>query len=169
MMTAHEPVQKMLHRILAVQWVYPIHEGSSATLTGTKLMQETLRRTLLWARALNQPDLWPLFDVPGRLLPEAKAHEPYLRYLDKQRFPNVFTWASAHWMLHWAEVEYRSEVQIYQLPAPYEPMLRMYESGAWFRREGDRIMVWDARTGISYALPQNPIDYDRKRPFARVR
>ncbi len=98
------------------------------------LVFEYLRRMALWADALQLADSGPFFDLairvsPATTLPSLStaldaigtAHNPLHR-------------AICGWYLHWTVIADLTVVRRVSLPAPYEPLIRLYERNGSFRR-----------------------------------
>lgn len=158
-------VEAMMSRIATIQWGKPPLHVSSST-PNSVLMQEFLRRMLLWSKALGVNG-WPLFDVAKVLQPGLRPATRKLNPLTRGLFPNIFVRMTCHWALHWAEIAGSQMVQEFGLPDPYEPLLEMYECGAWFKRSNTVIEIWDT-PGLISQLPLTPELYDRQTPFTET-
>jgi hypothetical protein len=104
------------------------------------LMHEYLRRSALWAQALNSEKAWPFFNIaalaapdvprPDDLFQQWKAHE----HETHGHFEFMTQWA-IYAYLHWSSAERTAGVAAAELPAPYEPLIRLFERGGAFRRD----------------------------------
>jgi hypothetical protein len=101
-------------------------------------MHEYLRRSALWAQALSAEKAWPFFNIaglaatdvprPDDLFQQWKAHEHETR----GHFEFMTQWA-IYAYLHWSRAA--RELIHFELPAPYEPLIRLFERGGAFRRD----------------------------------
>jgi hypothetical protein len=132
-----------LRRLLAVNWTTPA-EGGQAGLVA--LMREYLRRAALWAKQLHATDQWPFFDVARQIAPEVRAEEAVVKRLEAALQP-FSLWPTIKktclWYLHWQRLKQdRAEtVAAYNLPEPFEPLIRFYERGGRFDTEHGFINV----------------------------
>jgi hypothetical protein len=127
-----------LARLQAVDW-----DGSSGFAhrrSRVRLMAEYLRRTALWAQALDATDEWPFFDVAAHLAPAIHAPEDEAKDLEVL-IHNHIGWPTvdrtARAILRWAALEDASVRLPPRLEAPYEPLLLMFDrGGAWTTEAG---------------------------------
>lgn len=169
MTPSQQRVEATFQRVMCLRWVASVTQSHSARHkhgfeAGAKLFQEYLRRMALWSIALGV-EQWPFFDVAARVNPLIRADVSYIRQLSKSLFPNTFVWASAHWMLHWAAIADHPNTVAHQLPAPYDPLLRFYEYGLWFRHQADSALIWHAATGQKRAFPLQIHFYSNPKSF----
>lgn len=118
------------------------------------LMHEYLRRSALWAQALNLTGAWPFFSVAAKALPDQprpdglfqqfKAHEAETH----GHYEFWTQWAISGY-LHWSVAA--KMLREYGLPAPYEPLIRLMERGGAFRRTGGMIEVGGGSIGYGAA------------------
>jgi hypothetical protein len=102
------------------------------------LTQEYLRRSALWAHTLSAENMWPFFNIaalaapdvprPDDLFQQWKAHEHETR----GHFEFMTQWG-IYAYLHWSSAA--RELTGFELPAPYEPLIRLFERGGAFRRD----------------------------------
>lgn len=64
----------------------------------------------------------------------------------------------------WSQIEERDDVLAYQLPHPYEPLIKMYELGCWFSKEQNIIDLWNL-FGEHENFLLAPNHYDTTVPF----
>lgn len=157
-------VSLMLQRLMAIQW--DGHRHRSGSEPNADLMREFLRRMWLWDREL-QSHAWPLFDVAKHIQPNARADTQQLTTLTRSLFPNMFVRMTCHWALHWAAVANTPLVQEIGLPAPFEPLLQMYENGAWFKRSGSSMDIYDIG-GLRSNVSLLPDHYANIGPFVEL-
>jgi pSer/pThr/pTyr-binding forkhead associated (FHA) protein len=156
-------VDQMLGRLKTIHWGKhdPRHEPS---VSNVELMKEFLRRMMLWAEALNMREAWPLFDVAASVRPTVRPDVEQLKMLTRGLYPNMFVRMTCHWTLRWSAVKNSSEVKRLNLPDPYEPLLQMYENGAWFSRGDTSVDIRDS-TAITRRISLDPALYQDAPPF----
>ncbi|MCA0453165.1 MAG: hypothetical protein LCI00_04240 [Chloroflexi bacterium] len=132
-----------LNRILALKF-YDFNDSSKSQIsTHVLLMKEYLRRMLLWKKALKI-DQWPFHGLSKHLYTFSPLETDYIyQQLQSVRFPNAHVAASCMAFILWSQIENRENVQAFNLPTPYEPLIRMYESGCWFSKEENMIDLWN--------------------------
>ena len=131
-----------LARIQAVDWLAMYHRyGEHRSNSDIALLQEYLRRAARWAQALgldlDAPSsfyaaLGVAPAVPEKLLDQIVEHtEP------------AFYWAkiACVWYIYWVSIADQPQVRAYDLPNPYEPLLRIYERGGSFK--SSKIGGWE--------------------------
>ncbi|MFC7244893.1 hypothetical protein ACFQO7_20650 [Catellatospora aurea] len=154
-MEAGARTEQLIARLHEVTWEESLqHNGSRIAL-----MLEYLRRSALWAQALDQTRYWPFFDIAAAADPDARLDEAYLdsvlaglsgrglRPLDERviRYMLNFTVLPA-----WPR----------DLPDPFEPLLAVYERGGSFGREAGSI-----RIGVGDGVPARSAEkYARRAP-----
>jgi hypothetical protein len=109
------------------------------------LMQEYLRRAALWAQACSAEKAWPFFNIaalaapdtprPDDLFQQWKAHE----FQTRGHFEFMTQWA-IYAYLHWAAAARTPEALHFELPAPYEPLIRLFERDGAFRRDASGVV-----------------------------
>jgi hypothetical protein len=153
-----------LERVLALNFHDLRHSNESQMSTHALLMKEYLRQMLLWKKALKI-EQWP-FDSLARYFVKLSLLErnQILQQLQKVSFPNGHVAATCMAFILWSQIENRDDVQVYQLPNPYEPLIRMYELGCWFSKEQNMIDLWNL-LGESENLILSPHHYDTTLPF----
>jgi hypothetical protein len=153
-----------LDRILALDFQTLRRSTEAQMPTHTLLMKEHLRRMLLWKKALKI-ELWP-FENLARYFVEFPQleREHIMEQLKSVSFPNGSVTATCMAFILWSLIEKREAVQAYQLPNPYEPLIRMYELGGWFSREQNMIDLWNC-FGETENLTLAPNQYDTTLPF----
>ncbi|MBL1179337.1 hypothetical protein [Pantanalinema sp. GBBB05] len=162
-MTLSESVISVYQRILAITW----QPDDSQIDIHIALMHEYLRRSSLWAKALNcNGRVTPFFDIADRVAPDVRAEpeivEALLRHL-KQIPLNGLVQRTCEWALHWAAISDTSQVKQLTLPEPYEPLLVLLERGGTFRRETG----WIDIVGHGIAT-LNWLDYAERLPFVET-
>lgn len=112
------------------------------------LMQEHLRRSALWARALDAPD-WLFVDVAERVDPGVRAPA----WLLDESFPEfcgspealLFRRSAGH-ALHFEALR-DARIGLPGLPHPFNPLIAMYELGGGFTFAANGTVVVDG-TGV---------------------
>jgi hypothetical protein len=154
-MKANARTEQLITRLRGVVWEESlVHNGSRIAL-----MREYLRRSALWAQALDRADAWPFFDIAaaagrGALLDEALLDSVLdglegrgLRPLD----PRII-----RYMLDFTALPARPQ----DPPDPFEPLLMVYERGGSFSRAAGSI-----RIGVGDGVPaRSPERYARLAP-----
>lgn len=126
-------LQHELHRLLTLQWDQNAdHRGSP-----TALMREYFRRMAVWTQALSLSDTSPFFDVVEAAMPHVQVPDAMVDQLMHQLVGlPLGVRQTCYWHLHWAAAQAAPESAQSSLPAPYEPLIRMYERGVqYFKRE----------------------------------
>ena len=129
----------MFNRILNIQWkINEEHRWSHL-----KLFLEHVRRIELWGRTLDwQHPPFLVADIPSRINPNVQSNSGYVEILEnrllKQRenhYPTVVEFKVCLFALKWSTLEDHNELKGFNLPAPFEPMLILYERGGVVTRE----------------------------------
>lgn len=112
------------HRARQAAEELPRHHSRQASEAA--LLKEFLRRTALWAEALDRREEWPLLDVAAVLFPERFAED------DEHDVPGAAGAGrvALRAALSFAEVAETPLVRGYGLPDPYAPLVRLLERGA---------------------------------------
>lgn len=132
-----------LKRVLALDFQNRRHSSESQISTHALLMKEYLRRMLLWKKALKV-DQWPFnsFSEHFAKLTQLEG-DKILHQLMTVSFPNARVAGACAAFVFWSHVENRQEVKAFELPNPYEPLIRMFELGCWFSVESNMIDLWN--------------------------
>jgi hypothetical protein len=99
------------------------------------LFLEYLRRVALWVKALDWPDApTPFCDIPKRIDPLVRADpevvDGLITYFNESHPKiNHREHRLCTLFLHWAAVENMEQAKLFTLPAPYEPLIVLYERG----------------------------------------
>ena len=125
-----------LERILQMDWR---NTDSTRQQSQLALFNEFLRRTGVWAVALNWGDAHPIVaDIPGYIYDGLKAIpvntvllQQSLRTLGKT---DVFERMLLTRALDWAALYDKGKLDMYNLPDIYEPLLMFYERGGWLEK-----------------------------------
>lgn len=128
-MTIKENVETALNRIVNT----PQKRVVVKRWSHVALFKEYLRRMAAWSKELNYPQNWLFFDVGAQIDKEIRAESWALRALEDYLtdYPDLGLMCDVYrWALHWAALE---SVMAFDLPAPYEPLLILYERGGFFR------------------------------------
>lgn len=133
-MIANITSQNALDRLYAINW----QADDTRIRSHVALFREYLRRSAIWAKALNCTELWPFFDIATRISPDSGVSQDKIDRLAQHLAAfhlskNVKQ--TCQWYLHFCEIETIPIVKQYDLPTPYEPLILMYERGATFYTE----------------------------------
>ncbi|MDY6802854.1 MAG: hypothetical protein SXA11_03475 [Cyanobacteriota bacterium] len=133
-MITKELTQTALDRLLTINW----RADDSRIDSHVALFQEYLRRMSLWAKTLDCQNLWPFFDVAAQISSSVEVSDEALAQL-KEHLANFRLRKNikqtCEWYLRWGAIADTTTVQKLDLPAPYEPLILMYERGATFYTE----------------------------------
>lgn len=133
-MTTKDLTKTALNRLLAISW----QTDYSRIDSHVALFQEYLRRISLWAKTLDSSDLWPFFDVVAQISASVEVSEEAITKL-REHLANFGlrknVQQTCEWYLYWNAVVNTNLVQKLDLPAPYDPLILMYERGATFYTE----------------------------------
>lgn len=105
------------------------HPDDRRQASHAALLKEYLRRSALWAEALDRRGDWPFLDVARALFPGLAAPT-----LQLPRLGAVYA-AQLPAAVGFAQVADTSRVSGFGLPDPYEPLLRLLERGATLTTE----------------------------------
>jgi hypothetical protein len=153
-------VYNVLNRLISIHWAANVAHYRSHRL----LVFEYFRRSALWATMLNATDSWPIVNLALHLEPTLQLHPAVLRsfhdHLQKHGSPPREMVALLEAALYWARLQDLNDERINQLPAPYEPILLLYERGGYFFRSHDGIEITVVMTvshrGWQQFLTQTP-------------
>jgi hypothetical protein len=133
-MITKELTKSTLNRLLAINW----QADDSRIDSHVALFQEYLRRMSLWAQTLDCLNLWPFFNVAAQISPSVEVPEEAIAQL-KEHLANFRLRKNikqtCEWYLRWGAIADTTPVQKIDLPAPYDPLILMYERGATFYTE----------------------------------
>jgi hypothetical protein len=137
-MSEQDSVDRLIERILAIDW----HVNFDRRWSHWDLAREHVRRLALWAVALHIEYPYPfLTDIAEVINPSIRVSPNRLELL-KNHFIERWTGGIGFWAqhifvnaLHWAAIENSEEVTRFRLPAPYEPLIVLYERGGDIRSE----------------------------------
>ncbi len=131
-----------LNRILRLDWQ---HQQRKAFPSLEALFSEFLRRTGVWAIALNRADAHPIAtDFPAHVVPTVRA-TPVNATLMQQTLrtlghTSVYERMVLTHALNWAAIADDEAVLGYNLPDLYEPLLWFYERGGWlYKNDADNL------------------------------
>jgi hypothetical protein len=146
-----------IERLCAINWKATNDNRQRSHIA---LVEEYLRRSVLWAKALKDMDSWPFFDVALHILPEAQIPEHLINQVIDKLSVDLWVERICKLYLHWAYLKDQPEITAFNLPDPYEPLIRLYERGGRFTTEHGFLYVGLAdvprRDWRKYDLP-NPI------------
>lgn len=122
--------ERLLARLTAVEWDNPAGEERHSKSRGI-LALEYLRRTALWAKALDTPTGWPFFDLAAIFDPSVDSDPVWLERLESSvgRHLGMLTQRVVSNMFGWASLGDRPRERFPELDDPYEPMVQVFERG----------------------------------------
>ncbi|MEY9214289.1 hypothetical protein NI17_020545 [Thermobifida halotolerans] len=124
-------VERLAERIRNIDWT----ERPGYRPSQVNLMREYLRRSARWSEETGS--LWPFDDFARRIDFDVRADQKIVEEMQESLptlvFPMVVRTCS--WALHFEALR-DAEIQIPDLPDPFEPLLLMYERGNSFSMEG---------------------------------
>jgi hypothetical protein len=157
MTSPNSPVEQAIERIKTIDWT----QGNECSRQGSYigLFLEYIRRAAFWFRALNldiKGSGWPAFDIAVQIDPsledDSKDEEliKLLMLSDCRYYERYFCLC----YIHWSMIQDRPEVTQFNLPAPYEPVIIMFERGCEFPRKEFNIYDFPS-VGIPVNHPEN--------------
>jgi hypothetical protein len=158
-----EQTQEMITRIKSIDWSgrTVIKENSAY---GSKLMEEYLRRMLLWSTELKAVG-WPFFSIADCITTFNDEMISNLHtQLNQVQFPNTLIKMTCFWAVQWSYLKDTSQAKQFELPDPYDPLVAMYERGACFSREQNMVTVWDIAGNMNVIFLSRDM-YNRLDPF----
>jgi hypothetical protein len=147
MMESTNPVDLMFERIMSMHIGNP---DLSREKSHYRLFREHERRVALWSKALGfpeetQPVIW---DIATAIIPSVAVEEEKMRTLP-ETMKSPYTLRIFQNALKWTAIQDSPEARRYDLPAPYEPLIVIYERGgivykgelgrSWFVTKGELI------------------------------
>ncbi|MER7107812.1 hypothetical protein [Streptomyces sp. NPDC000229] len=102
------------------------------------LLREFLRRSALWAQALDATDEWPFFDIAASVDPSVRAPSDLVAELDEysaDHVPGLRARKLCQFALHWAALEDAGVESARRHANPFEPLLLLFERGGAFNVE----------------------------------
>ncbi|MBI5929351.1 MAG: hypothetical protein HY862_08590 [Chloroflexi bacterium] len=136
-------LDQMIERLAAIDWSLQADSWNKHPKSLWVLLQEYMARIAHWGERLENPPTHIIFDVVQYIDPEARANYDAIEKLhhlriNDSRFYEAFMMIR---LLDWAVLEERQDLAKFELPPPYEPMLRFLERGGWFGGEHGWIEV----------------------------
>ena len=149
-MRQNENFDKAIERLLLIQARIQNREADGYKSFGSiiLLFKEYCRRMALWSEALSSREGWPMFDVVSRINPSWEINDDRLSNLLIEKGMTIFSPRSRDIIkrfIHWESYKDKLEVQQYDLPAPYEPAIVLFERGGDIHRDGGRFEILTAR------------------------
>uniref|UniRef100_UPI00368985EF hypothetical protein n=1 Tax=Kitasatospora sp. NPDC059722 TaxID=3346925 RepID=UPI00368985EF len=132
-MTQSDRARATLDRLTAIDW-WDEDAAYAHAPSRSRLFREYLRRSALWAQAYQATDDWPFVDLAAHVDPSVQVDAELASQLDAFLEAGVgFVKAKAlcRAALRWAALLDSSTVRLPSLPDPFEPLLRMFDRGAW--------------------------------------
>jgi hypothetical protein len=147
MMESTNPVDQLFERIVSIDFR---NLDLSRFESHYRLFREHERRVALWSKALGFPGdaqsvMW---DIATAIIPSVAVEEEKMRTLTKTiKIPSTLRLFQN--ALKWTAIQDSPEARRYNLPAPYEPLVVIFERGgevykgelgrAWFVTKGELI------------------------------
>ncbi|WP_155374731.1 hypothetical protein [Catellatospora vulcania] len=138
-MKVEASTEQLIARLDAVVWDERLDRNGSRM----KLMQEYLRRSALWARALGRTEYWPFFDIASFVDPAARIDEQTAAAVRRrmgETGARPMDVTIVRYLLDFSTLEFWPD----GLPDPFEPLLMVYERGGPFDREAGRVLIGSA-------------------------
>jgi hypothetical protein len=161
MMESTNPVDLMFERIMSMHIGNP---DLSREKSHYRLFREHERRVALWSKALGFPvDAQAvMWDIATAIIPSVAVEEEKIRVLSKEM--NHYMLRICQNALTWAAIQDSPEARRYNLPAPYEPLIVIFERGGdVFKGE---LGGWDVTFAtLSRAMHEY---YDRTTPIVEL-
>ncbi|MBV1852437.1 hypothetical protein [Catellatospora tritici] len=129
-------VCRMALRLAEVDW----EESQLTVPSRMRLMREFLRRSALWAQRLGAVERWPFFDIAGVLEPDLKIDPELVHELVQEMDRRGVIWPN-HLVVPYVLAFVALSSPPTDLPDPFEPLLRFWERGGSFSREGGAILI----------------------------
>jgi hypothetical protein len=158
MTNSNSAVEQAIERIKAIDW----RQGndSSRRVSHVKLFVEYIRRAALWFKALDldyKGSGWPTFDIAAQIDPSIEDDSKDEALMKRLCVGSFYAEISCLQYVHWSMIQDRPEVIRFNLPAPYEPVIMMFERGCSFpKKEFNIYNFWGG--GIPVNHPENYYD-----------
>jgi hypothetical protein len=164
MMKSSDPVDLMFERIMSMHIGNP---DLSREKSHYRLFREHERRVALWSKALGfpeetQPVIW---DIATAIVPSVAVEEEKIRALAKSVKGSLYTLRIFQNALKWAAIQDSPEARRYNLPAPYEPLIILYERGGIVYKDEVGHAWFVTRATL---FPMMHEYYDRTTPFVEL-
>ncbi|WP_432035675.1 hypothetical protein [Streptomyces cucumeris] len=146
-------------RLEGVDWVGEFDR----TRSRVALMHEFMRRSAVWARETGSGE-WPFFDVAGHIDPAARVDADVVKVLSgKIGLQQPVVLETVAWALHFAVLTDVHQ-DLVDLPAPFEPLVRMFERGGTFALDAAGYIEVDTaaipKGSMEQSLERSPLDLD---------
>lgn len=136
-----EKLLEAIKRIKAISWEYNYDRLNSHAY----LLREYFRRSALWATSLGVSNKWPFFDISKYLDENYEISEfQKLEEALEERYLDSYVIDTCQWSVKIVGMNDTKKYLDLHLPAPYEPLIRMYERGGSIRRENCFINIFYA-------------------------
>ncbi|GEM_PF-3533160 len=135
--------QRAIERINRLGFSKPI-ELTMTTSDAFPFMQEHLRRLSKWADYLQIGHLWRsllITNISEYVVEGISLDEENEEFLDNVRTRGFYTKLTLQHYLLWSCLEDHPTIVNSNLPNPYDPLLDMYEGGAYFSRENIVVFI----------------------------
>jgi len=131
--TASNLVEEAVNRVIAIEWRYDSAKFSSHIV----LVREYLRRIALWESKFHAGP-WPWLDVASVVEPVFNLDKSVEDALE-EHFHGLRAGSRQIMVcksyIKWCAISNRPDVNALHLPAPYDPLIALYERGGYFRIE----------------------------------
>lgn len=150
----------MFNEIMNLDWkqVRPIYQPSIKLF-----LQEYMRRMVMWRDELKLG--WdPFIDLAHHLDKDVRAPSKLIQKIKEKDFPNSLVQGSCKLMLHWSFIRLE-KIQDYNIPDPFEPLLKYYQGGGSISRDPLGRLQIDTSKGMQDVCIIEPNYYRGKPPF----
>ncbi len=159
-----DSIDLALDRILAIEWKVKPSRGNAHKA----LMLEYFRRVALWSKALGLDHFptWPFLNIPHLIDPSVQLDESRIEALKPIGRKDRTAQMICEQFLRWTLMEDTPEVKRYALPTPYEPLIRIYERGGLFARDGTGHVSFSS--GPAVWIPREKYEFEslcKRTPF----
>lgn len=136
-------LDRIVKRLSAIDWNRQADSWEMHSKSLWALLWEYIARIAHWGKKLEHPPTHIMFDVIQFIDLTARADYDEierLHHLEISASPLIERFMMMR-LLDWAVLEDKQDLTCFELPPPYEPMLRFLEQGGWFGSEHGWIEV----------------------------
>jgi hypothetical protein len=156
----HNYTDMALNRIYAIEWGTEKLEAS----VYMDLLDEYFRRASQWMQHINCDNDWPFFDIPryvdSTIRIEKKIVNDMRSYIVKQKGSDYFSLNICEFYLQWVMLNNSISLAKFNLSPPYEPLIVMYEQGAFLCAENGGFGIKGGIIGVKnwrYYIDRPPL------------
>jgi hypothetical protein len=161
-MMKFKPLEDAIDRLQLIKWGEGEYEHRISNLY---LLKEYLRRATLWSKRIASPAALPFYDIPFYIAPSTRVEKELVEIKILKRYLTPLMFNICEWYLHWTLISETSSVRVYNLPEPYEPLIKLFERGGALSIENGYIDVGSASI---YFLSDFWKNYDRDEVFVNL-